>query len=141
MSTERRYGQWAGNPAGRAENPTKCIESVPGKGRAAIPRQCIFPRGHGPEGLYCKRHDPERITEERLKEQEEQRRLLYVRKQCEEEGKRLAQELGIQYRQVYALQTRVYPYPAKPRLELSYDELRAMIVRFNDLLRELGREK
>ena len=57
MTTSRRYGIWAGNPLGRAEDPARCIESVPGLGsRGMITKQCSRKRGHGSTGLYCKRH-------------------------------------------------------------------------------------
>lgn len=57
IAKPRRYGAWAGNPAGRAEDPTKCIHALfdryhPGG------YQCTRKRGHGPEGLHCKQHDP-----------------------------------------------------------------------------------
>ncbi len=51
--TERRYGRY-GNP----ENPTQCIEEVSESGRYGyfFLHQCSRPRGHGPDGLYCKQH-------------------------------------------------------------------------------------
>lgn len=56
MTSERRYGEWAGNPNGMPEDPTCCIkEVVPSDGRW-IPYQCSRKRGHGPDGLYCKQH-------------------------------------------------------------------------------------
>ena len=51
----RRYGAWAGNPAGTPEDPFKCIEVVPDGYRSC---QCSRKRGHGPDGLYCRQHDP-----------------------------------------------------------------------------------
>lgn len=54
---ERRYGQWAGNPKGMAEDPDCCIEKVwPQDGIPPGSRQCQRKRGHGPDGLYCKQH-------------------------------------------------------------------------------------
>ena len=49
--TERRYGEWAGNPKGHPENTTRCIV----EGRFMFP-QCYRKRGHGKDGLYCKQH-------------------------------------------------------------------------------------
>ena len=55
MASERRYGVWAGNPKGIAEDVTKCIEKVWDK-FLRLYRQCQHKRGYGPEGLYCKQH-------------------------------------------------------------------------------------
>lgn len=54
--SERRFGQWAGNLRGSAEDVTKCIEEVYPAGRSIIPAQCQRKRGHGPNGLFCKQH-------------------------------------------------------------------------------------
>lgn len=51
----RRYNVWAGNPAGVAEDLTRCIESVWDKFHS---HQCERKRGRGPDGLYCAVHDP-----------------------------------------------------------------------------------
>ena len=56
MTDERRYGQWVGNPKGRRQDPTKCIEEVWPSNGGWIPYQCTRKRGHGPDGLYCKQH-------------------------------------------------------------------------------------
>ena len=53
--SERRYGQWAGNPTGDAENKTQCVEQVYSKD-TMLHHQCALKRGHGPGGLYCKMH-------------------------------------------------------------------------------------
>lgn len=54
----RRYGMWAGNPNGYRESPECCAVEIPGRGAwgAAEARQCAKPRGHGPNGMYCKAH-------------------------------------------------------------------------------------
>jgi len=49
----RRYGQWAGEPNGRAEDTTRCVCSV-FTGYTAS--QCGNSRGYGPGGLYCRVH-------------------------------------------------------------------------------------
>lgn len=52
---KRRYGVWAGNENGQAENTTRCIAEVaPECGWTH--HQCSRKRGHGPNGLYCKQH-------------------------------------------------------------------------------------
>jgi hypothetical protein len=53
----RRYGVWAGNREGRAEDPALCIESVM-PARSFRSHQCQRKRGFGPDGQYCKQHDP-----------------------------------------------------------------------------------
>lgn len=54
----RVYGAWAGNPAGHKEDVTLCIAAVWSKDRWSRETQCSRKRGHGPDGLYCKTHDP-----------------------------------------------------------------------------------
>ncbi len=49
----RRYGQWAGDPQGRAEDKTRCVEEVH---QGWHFYQCQRKRGHGPLGEYCKQH-------------------------------------------------------------------------------------
>ena len=51
-----RYGQWAGNPAGAAEDGERCREEVWSRGGGWIPSQCLRKRGHGPNGDFCKQH-------------------------------------------------------------------------------------
>ena len=51
-----RYGQWAGNPRGHAEDKTRCVEEVWGEGGGYIPSQCRRKRGYGPNSEYCKQH-------------------------------------------------------------------------------------
>ena len=52
----RRYGRWAGNPAGVPEDTTRCVEAVWGKGAFARDSQCRRKRGKGRGGLYCGQH-------------------------------------------------------------------------------------
>ena len=50
----RRFGRWAGNPKGVAEDPARCVQEVwPDRGMAY---QCLRKRGHGRHGAYCKQH-------------------------------------------------------------------------------------
>jgi hypothetical protein len=51
---ERRFGVWAGEPEGRAEDKACCIYEVfPERG---IHYQCCRKRGYGPDAEYCKQH-------------------------------------------------------------------------------------
>lgn len=52
----RRYGIWAGNPGGTAENPALCITAVGFGDFGGHGHQCRRPRGHGDGGLYCRQH-------------------------------------------------------------------------------------
>lgn len=56
MPEPRRYGQWAGNERGMAEDPTRCAEEVADPPRYILFHQCLRKRGHGKDGLYCKQH-------------------------------------------------------------------------------------
>ena len=64
----RRYGVWAGNPNGKAEDPKRCIEEVHPKGDWVF-RQCQYPRGKGPDGLYCGRHANALARRERARQE------------------------------------------------------------------------
>lgn len=57
---------------GRYKIPYKednCCESVTPKGMWSGGHQCNRSNGHGPEGLYCKQHDPAKVAERRKKSQ------------------------------------------------------------------------
>lgn len=60
----QRYGCWAGNPKGVAEDTEDCIEEVWSE-VSWIPYQCSRKRGYGPDKLYCKQHA--KMKEEREK--------------------------------------------------------------------------
>lgn len=51
----RRYNEWAGNPKGIPEDPTRCIKEV-WDPNGWLSHQCRRKRGHGPNGEYCKQH-------------------------------------------------------------------------------------
>jgi hypothetical protein len=53
-----KYGAWAGYPSGHAPDLTRCCEKVFGSLGSPGGKQCSKPRGHGPDGAYCKQHDP-----------------------------------------------------------------------------------
>jgi len=55
---KKRYGNWGGRPNGDAPDYSKCCHEVFPSERGAIHHQCFRPRGHGPDGAYCKQHDP-----------------------------------------------------------------------------------
>ena len=57
QATPRRYGVWAGSP-GDPEDLTRCIEVIDVRAGWGRSHQCRLKRGHGPEGLYCRQHDP-----------------------------------------------------------------------------------
>lgn len=84
----RIYGVWVGNPEGRKEDVTKCIETVCAQGPARMLHQCDRKRGFGKDGLYCKQHDPEVV-----KAREDERTRKYnekwakIREQATREGR------------------------------------------------------
>lgn len=55
---KKKYGAWAGNPEGRAPDYALCCEEVWTRERWARHHQCSKKRGYGPDGAYCKQHDP-----------------------------------------------------------------------------------
>ena len=61
MDNLRTYGNWAGNPKGVKEDPSRCIEGVY-HGLFSRGSQCGRKRGHGPGGEYCKQHSPDEIA-------------------------------------------------------------------------------
>lgn len=52
------YGRWGGQPNGRKPDYARCCESVFPNERGAIPHQCNRRAVTGPDGAYCKQHDP-----------------------------------------------------------------------------------
>lgn len=52
------YGAWAGFPAGHPADYARCCEPVWTNERWSRQHQCNRKRGHGPDGAYCKQHDP-----------------------------------------------------------------------------------
>jgi hypothetical protein len=56
------YGEWAGRPQGSKPDLTRCCESVYSRG-IWVSSQCANKNGHGPDGEYCKTHDPGRVAE------------------------------------------------------------------------------
>lgn len=59
------YGRWAGDPKGAKPDFTRCCVGV--WTRDGWPReyQCSKKRGFGPDGAYCKQHDPEAVEKRR----------------------------------------------------------------------------
>ena len=49
----RRYGKWAGNPAGDPLKPEHCREEIYVN---YIPQQCTRTAGHGRDSEFCKTH-------------------------------------------------------------------------------------
>lgn len=60
-----KYGAWAGNPRGHDPDFSRCCESIYGALGSHGGHQCNRPRGHGPNGAYCKQHDPEAVKARR----------------------------------------------------------------------------
>lgn len=74
----RRYNCWAGNPGGIKENTSRCIEQVHGDGIARF-HQCERKRGHGPDGLYCKQHNPEAVARRKAEQEAAWKRKSEIR--------------------------------------------------------------
>lgn len=80
------YGRWAGNPAGNPARPDWCVAVVYNKWHPNG-HQCNKKRGHGPDGAYCKQHDPI------ARDLAEKQRLAKFHKQMDEiRAKRRAEE-------------------------------------------------
>lgn len=56
------YGAWAGRPDGTPPDPSGCAKEVRESGRWPKFSQCGRKRGYGPEGAFCKQHDPEAMA-------------------------------------------------------------------------------
>lgn len=57
---KHRYGSWGGNPKGTPYDPKYCCEEVGrNQGGWTMFGQCQKKPGHGPDGLYCRIHEPE----------------------------------------------------------------------------------
>lgn len=72
---ERAYGP---HYREAAPNFERCCKTVWSKlGGWTVPSQCAKPRGHGPDGAYCKSHDPAVVAARKAKADraERERRL------------------------------------------------------------------
>lgn len=83
----RIYGKWAGNPKGTKEDPTRCIEAV--RSDPWISCQCSRKRGFGPDGLYCKQHDPDAAAR-RKAETEAREQRQWASRMIEANARRMA---------------------------------------------------
>lgn len=54
----KAYGKWAGSPEGQKPDYSRCCQEVWSRERWSRHYQCQKKRGHGPDGAYCKQHDP-----------------------------------------------------------------------------------
>jgi hypothetical protein len=77
---QKAYRSWAGNNKGQAPNYSRCCADVADGGRSVLSHQCCNKNGHGPDGAYCKTHDPVSVA----KRQMESSKRYYdsVRKSC-----------------------------------------------------------
>lgn len=55
---QKGYNVWAGNEKGSEPDYDRCCVEVGFGERGARHRQCNRKCGHGPDGAYCKQHDP-----------------------------------------------------------------------------------
>jgi hypothetical protein len=62
---KEKYGAWAGFPKGHPPKFDRCCEEVREQGRWPKYFQCSRPNGYGPDGAYCKQHDPEAVAKRR----------------------------------------------------------------------------
>jgi hypothetical protein len=62
---QKAYGAWAGLPKGNPPDYSRCCEEVHSRDRWTKFYQCTKPRGHGPDGAYCKQHDPAAVQARR----------------------------------------------------------------------------
>ncbi len=130
MSESRRYGEWAGDPKGTAEDPTRCVKEVWPNDRAGIAHQCFRKRGHGEGGLYCAQHAGDGARA--LARNEEFERRKRESEAIMKEAKRLGRLLGVEI-------TAEYNGYSKPP---QYVELG--VISFEDLrilAERLGRDK
>lgn len=56
-----RYNRWGGNPNGTAYNPKKCAGNCYDN-HTRLFSQCRNSPGFGPDGIFCKKHDPDYIA-------------------------------------------------------------------------------
>ena len=71
-----KYGDWAGNTNGHKPNYDRCCEEVIGAGRGMLFSQCARKAKYGPDGAYCKQHDPAAVAERRRVENEKYQQAM-----------------------------------------------------------------
>lgn len=78
-------------------NPERCAENVPEGGRSVGFHQCSRKPGHGPDGLYCKLHDPDRRKAKYEAEEAKRRAEREAKEAAARRLKALAERLGVPY--------------------------------------------
>lgn len=82
------YGAWAGNTAGHKPDLSRCcVEIADTSTRFTRYRQCTRKHGFGPDGAYCKQHDPEAVAR-RKAEVEKRDAERYLKQRLEWAGPR-----------------------------------------------------
>lgn len=82
----KAYGMWAGLPNGHKPDYTRCCHGVQGPNSWYTETQCTLRNGNGPDGAYCKVHDPaavanrEQASKDRYTKKRRDENLLFTRK-------------------------------------------------------------
>lgn len=82
----KSYGAWSGRPEGNRPDYDRCCVEVWTQERWSRAHQCNRKRGHGPEGAYCKQHDPA-VEEERKRETAKRQKAKWNEQRYESYGK------------------------------------------------------
>lgn len=77
---KKAYGAWAGFPEGHKPDYSLCCEEISTNERWSKQYQCGRKRGHGPDGAYCKQHDPEAVKARREATDAKQREKWNVKR-------------------------------------------------------------
>lgn len=91
----RYYGRWGGDPKGRKEDRTRCIASVASDTRAPMFSQCRRRRGHGPDGFWCRQHDPSARSAKETADRIARETAKQTDDAIERDARRLARRLGV----------------------------------------------
>lgn len=129
----RIYGAWAGHPQGYLEDVTRCIEGVWPNERGSMEHQCLNKRGHGPDGLYCRRHDPAVVQAKRDSRKSVETAKRDRDESIKREAKRIATALGVKAEAEYFMAARFRNCGYREALVVPFDEARALIARLRKM--------
>lgn len=131
----RRYGCWAGRPQGQAEDPACCIKEIFPPGRGEMHRQCNSPRGFGPKGEYCKKHDPDAVAAKNVASdkawKDREGRLAEIQKRA----KVLAAQLGVDGHAHYVSARRFKDSGVVEKLVISFADAERLIDRLGGIVK------
>ena len=130
---DHRYGVWIGFPKGHAEDTTRCVEEVMEQGRGAMRSQCSRKRGHGPDGLWCKQHNPEAVKDKQMTWEARYNAMNLEGEEIKAEAKRIGKMLGVPAGALYLWNARSMAVKYGRQVVISFEDALKLIAEMDRL--------